>query len=500
MKLLNILLISLFLAASAFGAEYYLDATNGSDSDNGTTEGLAWETVDYAWSQVGAGDVVYMMDGNYGTVTLSATASGVDSWANKVTFTKLAGHDPVIQSMTLSNRSFYIEFNNLKIRPAANGEIAIRGDEADEIRCINLDCQGVWNTDFSDMEEQDSSGFDALSRGLYFTGGTAETPLNGILVDQCTVYEVIGGITMNVSVGDDMVISNNTVHTNTGTQVEMGSLYKGTEKPSIIEGNHIYDFYSFYNGVDMSHNSGIGIRTNNIIVQNNKVHSTGSTSGITLYPQPDNGDGAHDVLIQNNLVYDTFSQYAVRLYDVSDTGRVVFRNNTVIGSHDSATGAYYYGVAMLVNPHGYATTPVNCSGLEIYNNIIVGGLHMDGAETGTSGLANATENYNYLYSLLGTDTTWASSHDNTTVVVNSAGGAYDDTFASGFFVGPNFSAAMHRLELNDEYKLVSGSPAIGYAEPGPLTDLLGNIRGSDPDIGCYEYGAEIRYLLAKVLK
>ena len=499
MKLLNILLISLFLAASAFGAEYYLDATNGSDSDNGTTEGLAWETVDYAWSQVGPGDTVYMMDGNYGIVELSTTASGVDSWDNKVTFTKLTGHDPIVQSILLNDRSFYIEFNDFKIRPGTAEQI-VHGVDADQIRFINLNCRGIWNTDFSDLTERDASGFEALTKGMYFSGGTDETPLNGILVDNCSFLETRYAVVTNMSVGDNIVISNNTCDTFADAEIEIGSTNEGLEGASLIEGNNIHGFYSFFTGVDMVHSSGIGIRTNNITVQNNIVHECGSTAGITLFPDyPNSPTGAADVLIQNNLVYDTFSQYAVRLTDISETGSVIFRNNTVIGSHSNGTAGYYYGVAVLVIPRGYNTLdPNECSGLEIYNNIIVGALHFDGSDAKVGGLREAKEDYNYMYSKL-TDDGWQTSSNNSTILV-TLGGAYDDTFASGFFVNPNFTNAMHRLELDDGYKLTTGSPAInaGDATNAPTTDLLENSRVDETDMGCYEYGAEIRYLLARL--
>jgi len=66
MKKLLVLLIVLGLAGvcSAAPTVYYVDVTTGSDSDNGTTEALAWQTFDKACRSVGVGtgngEIVYV--------------------------------------------------------------------------------------------------------------------------------------------------------------------------------------------------------------------------------------------------------------------------------------------------------------------------------------------------------------------------------------------------------------------------------------------------------
>lgn len=73
--LMNILLLSLVLAASLNANTYYV-ATNGSDSNDGLSESTAWATIRYAGTQVAQGDTLYIKAGTYNGERISFANSG----------------------------------------------------------------------------------------------------------------------------------------------------------------------------------------------------------------------------------------------------------------------------------------------------------------------------------------------------------------------------------------------------------------------------------------
>ncbi len=67
--LLTLILMSLSLmAGGAYAATYYIAASGGNDSNNGTSTSTPWATFAYAIGQLSAGDTLTLMDGTYSTI------------------------------------------------------------------------------------------------------------------------------------------------------------------------------------------------------------------------------------------------------------------------------------------------------------------------------------------------------------------------------------------------------------------------------------------------
>ena len=490
----SLLLILLFALPLQAAGPYYVDPVSGNNGDDGLSEGNAWATITFAYANATAGSTIRLMDGAvYDGEIIQNENLAANSWANKITITKNPGDDPIIQGLLLTrDRHLYLEINDVKFRPLANGDTALEIASVSALRFINLDYQGVWNTNFSDLIEQDPAGYDALSNGISFRDVTV---IEDITIQDCNIFSVKRGININCGVGDDWIIKNNEIHRTAETQIRFSPRNSSTGDNGhiLVDGNQCHDYFSFFTGIDMSHASGITINGNNITVQNNIVHATGSTSGIASYTgNGEDGVGYSNIIIQNNLVYDNSNPLAVRLYDISATGVYIFRNNTIIGWHEDEVGTEYYLSPVHIRPFGWETggdESVAASGFEMYNNIVVGRVNFDGAHTGDGGLESIKEDFNYFYSALDTSGNHMSSHDNTTIITTSA---TDLIFESNFFIAPDFTMAMHRNEIDDGYKLFEDSPAIGIGDitNSPATDLEGNARVTPTAMGCYEFLGE----------
>ncbi|MHC4322714.1 MAG: right-handed parallel beta-helix repeat-containing protein [Planctomycetota bacterium] len=510
-----ILLIILFFVlpfSSLQATTYYVDPVSGDNGDDGLSEGNAWATVLYAHDNAGAGDTIYLMDGaTHGDVTITTPNPAATTWSNKITFTKAPGDDPNIKTLTINPsgyKSFYIEFNDIKIRPIGGGTTPIDIDDSSSLRFVDLSVQGVWNENYVPADA--SIGYDLLSNGILVNSTGAEL-IDDITFDGCTISQLRLGVQLAGKFGDsagDIQIIDCNIHTVARSQIILAFTNDATNGHVLIQGNHLHNQYQF-NQVGTgspTHGSGVAIKCCNVTVKNNIVHSTGTTTGIGSYSNGGQaGVGYSDVLIENNLLYDIMNGTAMYCYDVSDSNSYVVRNNTIIGAHNTGdTGKRYYGGSVFaLRPIGFydddGIDPAECSGLKIHNNIVVGMAYWWGNELNDDelgGFEEMEEDYNYLYSGNDANNDQMSSHDNTVIVVD------DDTYNSffesgGFFVDPDVnqpggSLDPRRIDLHDEYKLLLGSAGIdiGDSNNAPERDLLGLLRGVNPDVGCYEYPAD----------
>jgi hypothetical protein len=99
---------------SAFGTVYYIDATNGNDSANGTTLSTAWQTINKANSTLQAGDTVYIRAGSY-TNGVVPSRTGT-SEANRITYSNYNGEKVAVSNSTYAvfiNGKSYITITGL---------------------------------------------------------------------------------------------------------------------------------------------------------------------------------------------------------------------------------------------------------------------------------------------------------------------------------------------------------------------------------------------------
>ena len=72
-------------------ATYYVD-DDGDNGNSGTADDSAWATLDYADTQVSAGDIVYAMNGTYNEYWTMTHGGSV---GNRVYWYNYPGHTPV---------------------------------------------------------------------------------------------------------------------------------------------------------------------------------------------------------------------------------------------------------------------------------------------------------------------------------------------------------------------------------------------------------------------
>lgn len=339
--------------AASSGITYYVDASTGNDSNNGTTETAALKTIDKAAEKVVPGDTVLVKKGTYNEpYGINMRKSGTSSaW---ISFKAYPGHKPFVTSSAwctfcVDNKS-YIEINGFEITNTPETPTDSKNGGGDGI-----------------LAKNDSHHIRIFNNIIHGAGG------GGI----ATVHT------------DYMYIERNTIYDNT-KRSDFGqsgiSLYqsynsdKNSGYHNIIRKNKIYDnenlrpFKYSGNGTEITDGNGIiiddsrntqqnlGVNphyrqaySSSTLIENNVIFNNGGR-GIHVY-ESDNVVAVNNTLYQNNRT-STISGELTAI----DSGNVKFRNNTVYarsGKKANAITSRSKGITFSHNIYfNYAEKPI----------------------------------------------------------------------------------------------------------------------------------------------
>jgi parallel beta-helix repeat protein len=264
----------------ASGKIYYVDSASGNDTNLGTTQKLALQTIQQANQRVAAGDTVYVKNGTYNENIIVKSSGRPQRW---ITFQAFPGHKPAVvgTNQAFSIEGSYIKIMGFNITSKAENGIAIGGE----------------------------------------IGGNHHTQIVGNIIHD-SGCNAIGGMRT-----DYLLIANNTVYRNAFTapwQCSGISIYqaqKFDDKPgfhNIVRGN-----ISYSNENKLLRKNGTVTDGNGIIIDDFR-HTQQKT------PQP---KYTAWTLVENNITFDNGG----RGIHVFQSDNVVVRNNTTFHNLKSNT-------------------------------------------------------------------------------------------------------------------------------------------------------------------
>ena len=337
---------------TASAATYYIDDVNGVDSNPGTSS-EPWKTIGKAQSVVQSGDTVNLRNGNYGSFNQSNA-----SYTDWVTYKNDSGHTPVLSEMAINNVS-YLKFDGITVQQPDPGY-----DPNVPPWDVQYDLTRIQDANHVELRNCTIKGFNKYLLEFAIFALRA----NNLTIDHCDISKIRKPI---MAMGcDNFVLSYNHIHEGGGgSPISIRFIEKASlpELSALIEGNHIHDsdwnesddFYVDYHG-----GSGIALRIWNVVIRNNVIHNH-LGQGIKFYGDSLGPDYFENMIVENNLIYDigNYNDFALL------RGPCIIRNNTFIGrivNEANILGRYGGTPAFSVNLYGDGT------GVEIYNNIIVG--------------------------------------------------------------------------------------------------------------------------------
>lgn len=472
---------------------YYVDGTNGSDSNTGLSAANAWKTIQKACNSATPGSTVYIKSGSYYeniVVNVSGTAG------SPIYFRNFENDAVIIDGTNTSGTALlsitdksHLVFRNLQFRNLVKNNavgIFIECSEDGTVTSLHFknlvvhDIKWVNNTSTIPGDDDNAQPFIAYGRGT-----TSARAITDIVVDSCEFYNNITGYSESVSLDgniDGFSLTNNQVHDNTNIGLYAGGNYGECSVATLDHArNGIIEKNTCYHNVSDYATSG-GIYADgawNVTIQKNICYGNGY--GIEVGCE-ENGT-TDSIIVINNLIYNNQDAgIAVGGWTTSTTGQVLnctFRNNTL----------YQNDVANNGSGEFYITKASSCN---FINNVMFTNsentlLSLEKISPQTSN----TFNYNCYYT---------PSGSSSNITINWRGKTYS-TFASykkgisqdnnSLFSNP---ALVNVTSSPFDLNIQAGSPCIDAGNPSTIlitgeTDFAGNTRmaNSKIDIGAYEH-------------
>ncbi len=431
-------------------ATYYVNATGGSDTSNGTTEALAWRTLAKVNNTTfSPGDRILLKRGETWTGTLEPHSSG--SAGRYITFGAYgSGNRPIVDGTTSST------------------SLALWNGTYHHLRFQNIDFNGSNYINYGAVSAQshDLYFYDCIFRngknGGFLAWSESGAEIYNIVVDSCTAYNnTKSGIMISSATGaegpHDCVVDNCIAYNNGTNQWADHGIY-------IRYGGIVRNSTSFNNPV------GAGIKVNSEgihspytpVVYNNVCYG----NFIGLYAV---NTGA---IYYNNLVYD--NQYNVN-FD-SDSHDMIFVFNTII---NSGSGGYAFRIeanmANTVIKNNLIIQDRSVSPFYVYNGLSLSTLDYLAA--------NNSIDYNVFY----------TDGNITTKVFKDADGSYGWTEWIGLQGSPDSHSTFLGappdvvLPYTDMHPTLGGNlKGAGMKITGYSLDKDGVVRADPPTPGCYE--------------
>ncbi|SFM11673.1 Right handed beta helix region [Gracilibacillus orientalis] len=525
-------------APAVDGNVYYVDATNGNDDNDGTTEDAAWKSLDKVNATTfEPGDKILLKAGQSWTGQLYPKGSG-DSDKPIVIDQYGSGDKPKIEgkgqfgaAVYLKNQSYW-GINNLDVSNEPPVEttfaeslgnyrgIHITGDNGTQLNHFRIndvsvhDVSGEVNWIGGSPENpprpgiEKGTGWDNSKRtgGIVFDT-TVEDPanpgnpttFNDVIVENSSIKNTsFGGIIIKQYAGvnegaekvgwgiyDSPSDETFTPHTNVtirnnyldqyDTDYGCNSIYFTSVQDGLIENNVVAGAGT--SGIELYY-------TDDVVVQYNEVFDTRRKAGGADHNGIDADKATTNTVFQYNYVHDTGDGFLLCQFDFGD---VIVRYNVVentdrypvyLHSNSAATAEIYnntiYNEESKYMVYGYGIF-MN-SEYNIYNNILYS--TRDDAVFTTGGGASYNNNSYYGADFpIPADDENAITIDPMLAAVNTGGKGTEES-------GP-------ALDSLDGYKLLSGSPLIGagaeVANNGGQ-DMAGNsVYHGTPDVGAFEY-------------
>ncbi|MBB6462331.1 right-handed parallel beta-helix repeat-containing protein [Flammeovirga kamogawensis] len=384
-KIITVALLCLLTTISGFASDYYVDAINGNDSNNGISENTAWKTLDKVNAlTLKAGDALYFKAGVEIYGTLKPKGSGNSE--NPIIIGKYGGEayakingEGYTSVITLSNVQGYI----LKDLELVNDQGAALEDNALTERVgvtLSNSTDGIkYFFKFSNLKMHDiypnnptgDEANDPAYKGYGFkitTYGNKETYIDGVTIENCEIYDIgyrgiIGGrwstVAPEYAMNKNIVIRNNHIH-NIG-----GAGIVPMHMENLLVEDNIVDHPGDTSDPRMiGRGSGIWpLRCKNVLIQRNQFLSARGKQ---------DSCGAHidigneDITIQYNYSYDNEGGFVEVLGGNKNS---IYRYN--ISVNDGWRTGNHLGAIFWVGGYmGNNLDPEGSVNTQVYNNTI----------------------------------------------------------------------------------------------------------------------------------
>jgi parallel beta-helix repeat protein len=343
------------LSSPAFAATYYVDATNGKDTNTGLSEATAWKTIAKVnASRLNPGDQILFKRGEIWRERLIIPSSG--SSDNSIVFGAYGdGNNPIIngadiiKNWTVESESTTKYYSIIPDEPSQVFENGIR-----MVKCISKENMGLNNWYW---DSNNKRIYIRTSGGDYPSGYIIEASQRGsnicingkdYIIIECLSSKYSNESGINFYGGSNNVIINNCILTFNYRHGIKGWTDTGIEQNVTVSGCDIS--YNWMCGISLSLNCSYWKIAGNSIHHNAQGNVVDS-AGIYLYDiSVNNIITEYNSVYSNGLGIDNESGYGIWYDTVGSAG--IIRYNSIYGNSKS-------GIQV-----------EQCTGVEVYYNIV----------------------------------------------------------------------------------------------------------------------------------
>jgi hypothetical protein len=459
-KRLLFLCLSLWFTSTS-AQTYYVDALNGSNSNTGTSASQAWSTIQKAADVAVGGSTIIIAGGTYyEKVTITNRINGVVG--APTTFKNKDGETVIIEGQVFNPDAVLLRWvSQISIKGAQY--ITLKG-----LKVQNVNWYGIRaESNASNIIIDGCSTLNSGASGIYVNGCTDVQAINNKVLKACQVTAREAGT------------NNGTQECITFTGVSNFKINNNEVGESTVSGA------AGGEGIDVKGSSSNGE------VANNYIHDI-----LVLGIYIDAGSGEEfNIRVFGNKLYRTYGFGVAG--ELGGTARdIYFYNNVVANSEKSGLVFQSTGNGKFINVYVVNNTFYNCA-----KSGFAGDIGNYSTNTGNSNLV-IRNNIFYNKEANSRFSIWYN-HVASHVISNnlyfdfkpSANGALSFTTSNLTAADVRLDPLFNNVAIND-FSLLPTSPAINKGVPVTLpnsatplftTDLNGNPKGTNWDMGAYEY-------------
>ena len=343
---------------SGSGTVYYVDSATGSDGNNGLSEGAAFATLPYGINRLGAGDTLYVKNGNEYRPTIdmykNLQIQSKGSPGDYILIAAFPGHRPVIHVASMNGvqlwNAEYVEFRGFEVRGIDDPPFVNTYDTTQNGGGIsafgNIGCKYIRIVD-NHVHHVGGNGI-----GI---GGADQILVLGNRVWHCTHRSTNGNSGIAVIAPKDLAVTTQPYGTVIADNVIFDNVnqFPFSHAGQITDGNGIiFDFYSNSNRYSYS---------KRMLAANNVAYANGGRC-IHAYV-------FFDVDVVHNSCYGNLRSENLRAVH----GELGFANADGIKVYNNIAKVDYATNAM-----SFLATTIQCVDCEAKNNILIGGVFDNG--------------------------------------------------------------------------------------------------------------------------
>lgn len=450
--------LSIIFVQTVQAANYYIDATSGSDGNDGTSTSTPWQTVTPVNSlTLAAGDQVFFKRGETFTNTKVTLFDDNGSSGNPIVFDAYgSGANPILAAgsqnrvFDLRNSASYITIQNLDLRNPSESGIFLFSGTFTGLNFNNLSITGTTSQAIllssnatSSSSTYDNLIIDGFTRGINFSSGRSSSDTFSNL----SITSSTNGIALGSSVSPvtNLTLESSEITGGSGDCVLLNNVTVATVDSITASdcGMNGVHFLNATNDVSItnsnfSDNTERGIRFSGRVVDGLIATSTitGNSSDGILVLEGSAGTTFSNLTVNSNGL----AGLSVSLDDISDTLSVTSSTFNGNGTASESNGMEVSGLSGTVTiSHSTANNNTN-DGFNIHNEAIVNIDSSTSTNNGVDGVGADGDGFSWHTNSQGSLTNsyaWDNKKSAITNIGTSSVSVYNSVFGHGSTAGTN---------------------------------------------------------------